>query len=349
MKPLLPALALGLSTLLLSPVLGQAVPAAPTAPADEQQVRPKDGAIRVNGMAAKANGEVITMNELMIKVAPLQSVLMSRFPRRGAAYNAQLKELRDSILDELIDRAIIFSEFKDRIQAIPEQDVDGEIDRIIQNVYSGDEKLFRDYLKATNLSRAQFKEQQRKEILVQVVRSQHFGDVPPPTDAELRKEYGEWSIANRDRKKDVATYKRIYLPKQDPRDFSVGPATQLKLAEELAAKLQGGADFAELAKLHSQDSHAVEGGLWNDIPRTDLNHEFGFILFESEGNEVVGPFEDPYGFNIIQVVERKFGPAEPFAKVRDEMKKRVESDKKKANFEEWMKKVRARSIIKKMI
>ncbi|YCM44278.1 peptidylprolyl isomerase [Verrucomicrobiaceae bacterium 227] len=338
MKFLLPALALSLTAVLTPPSFSQEAPAA--AP-----IRKKAGPIRVNGIAAKANGEIITMNELMIKVAPLQSVLMARFPRRGAAYEAQLGELRNNILDELIDRAIIFSEFKDRIKALPDHEVESEVNRIIQNVYSGDEKLFRDYLKATNLTRAQFKEQQRKELLVQIVRSQHFGDVPPPKEAELQKEYQQWAIANRDRTKDVATYKRLYLPKADGN----GPDAQLKLAEDLGTKLKAGGDFAAAAKEYSRDSHAEDGGLWEDVPRTDLNHEFGFILFESEGNDVIGPFEDPYGFNLIQVVKRKYGPAKPFGEVRNEMKKRVESEKKKANFEEWMKKMRTRAVIQKLI
>lgn len=344
MKFLLPVLAFSLTAALILPSHCQEAPAAPPA-LPEQPIRQKTGPIRVNGIAAKANGEIITMNELMIKVAPLQSVLMSRFPRRGPAYEAQLKELRDGILDELVDRAIIFSEFKDRLQNLPDHEVEGEVERIIQNVYSGDEKLFRDYLKATNLTRAQFKEQQRKELLVQIIRSQHFGDVPPPKEAELRKEHQQWAIANRDRTKDVATYKRIYLPKNE----GGGAEAQLKIAEELGETLKAGGDFAAAAIKHSRDSHAQDGGLWENVPRTDLNHEFGFILFESEGNDVIGPFEDPYGFNIIQVVKREFGPAKPFAEVRDEMQKRVESEKKKANFEEWMKKMRSRAVIQKLI
>ena len=73
----------------------------------------------VNKIAAKVNGDVITLNELMIKVAPSQSVLMSRYPRRGATFQRQLEELKAGILDELIDRAIIFTEFKEPCSFFP--------------------------------------------------------------------------------------------------------------------------------------------------------------------------------------------------------------------------------------
>ena len=311
----------------------------------QQPIRAKPGPVRVNGFAAKVNGDVITLNELMIKVAPLQSLLMARFPRRGPVYENQLRELKAQILDDLIDRTIIHTEFKDRVRAFPDQEIEAEVKRIVQNVYNGDEGLFRKYLQATSLTRNQFKEQQRKELLVQIVRAQHFGDVPPPKEHELSEEYKKWAVANRDRTKDVGTYKRIYLRK----DMGDSPEDQLKLAEDLYKKLKAGADFATLAKAHSNDSKAEIGGLWKDIPRTDLNHDFGSFLFETQGNEIMGPIEDNFGFNIIQVITRKFGPAKSLASVRDQMKSRVASEKKKENFEKWMKKMRARADIQKML
>lgn len=315
------------------------------AAAGSQPTRESSEPYRVNGIAAKVNGEVITLNELMIKVAPLQSVLMTRYPRRGPAYQFRLEQLRANILDELIDRTIIFAEFKDRINAIPEQRIDEEVKRIISDVYNGDEELFRAYLKEMNLTRDQFKQQQRREILVQIVRSQHFGDVPNPREEELREEYQKWKITNRDRSKDVATYRRIYLLK----NRRGGPNAQLILGERLVEKIKNGGDFASLAKLYSDDSHAQQGGLFENVARKDLSPEFGTILFETESMEVVGPLEDSRGFNIIEVIERELGPAQPFEEVRDELKQRVISEKKKVNFEKWMKKMRSRASIEKML
>jgi peptidyl-prolyl cis-trans isomerase SurA len=281
----------------------------------------------------------------MIKVAPSQSVLMSRYPRRGATFQRQLEELKAGILDELIDRAIIFTEFKDRVRSFPDYQIENEVKRVVQNVYNGDEQLFKKYLKATNLTRDQFKEQQRKELLVQIVRAQQFGDVAVPKENELREEYGRWSITNRDRAKDLGTYRRIYLHKSR----GGGPFSQLKLAEDIVKKLKNGEDFNDLAKRYSNGSHAEQGGVWKDIPRTDLAMEFGTLLFETSGSEIMGPLEDQIGFNIVQVMERKLGPAKAFTEVREEIQRRVISDKKKSNYQKWMKKMRARAVIKKML
>ena len=333
------AIAFGIATVL--PAFPQAPPVSP----QNDQIRRPQGPQLVNKIAAKVNGDVITLNELMIKVAPSQSVLMSRYPRRGAAFQRQLGELKSSILDELIDRAIIFTEFKDRVRTFPDYQIEDEVKRVVRNVYNGDEQLFKKYLKATNLTRDQFKEQQRKELLVQIVRAQQFGDVANPKENELREEYDRWSITNRDRAKDLGTYRRIYLHK----NRGGGPFAQLNLAEDIVKKLNNGGDFNDLAKKYSNGSHAEQGGVWKDIPRTDLAMEFGTLLFETNGSEIMGPLEDQIGFNIVQVMERKLGPAKPFLEVRDEVQRRVISDKKKSNYQKWMKKMRARAVIKKML
>lgn len=333
------AITIGIATVL--PAFAQA----PSDGSPNGKIRSSQGPQLVNKIAAKVNGDVITLNELMIKVAPSQSVLMSRYPRRGATFQRQLEELKAGILDELIDRAIIFTEFKDRVRSFPDYQIENEVKRVIQNVYNGDEQLFKKYLKATNLTRDQFKEQQRKELLVQIVRAQQFGDVAVPKENELREEYGRWSITNRDRAKDLGTYRRIYLHKSR----GGGPFSQLKLAEDIVKKLKNGEDFNDLAKRYSNGSHAEQGGVWKDIPRTDLAMEFGTLLFETSGSEIMGPLEDQIGFNIVQVMERKLGPAKAFTEAREEIQRRVISDKKKSNYQKWMKKMRARAVIKKML
>lgn len=305
--------------------------------------------VRVDGIAAKAHGEIVTMSELNIKLGPIQSVLMSQFPRKGPAYEKQLSEIRSQMLDELIDRAIIYGQYKDRINAIPDYLVDEEVEKIIRNVYAGNEKLFNAYLKATGLTRAKFKEQQRKEILVSMVKSQHYGELPPVTQSELNKEYANWKIANRNREKDVATFYKIYIPKQNLSDPSATPEQQLELAEDIAKKIKAGADFDALAKENSIDAQASEGGLWKDVPRTDLVHEFGFVVFETEGNEVMGPLEDQNGYTIVKVVSRKLGPADPLSKVRDTIEKRVNDRKKKAEFDKWMEKLRKNKMVRKNV
>ncbi|MFL2658050.1 MAG: hypothetical protein ACJ0HK_04740 [Akkermansiaceae bacterium] len=74
------AITIGIATVL--PAFAQAPPDG----SPNGKIRSSQGPQLVNKIAAKVNGDVITLNELMIKVAPSQSVLMSRYPR-GAQHS----------------------------------------------------------------------------------------------------------------------------------------------------------------------------------------------------------------------------------------------------------------------
>ena len=121
------------------------------------------------------------------------------------------------------------------------------------------------------------------------------------------------------------------------------------MAEGLVEKLKAGSDFSATAKEYSKDSKSEEGGLWENVPRTDLNREFGFLVFETKGSEVMGPFEDQRGFTIFEVINRKLGPAESFIEAMNKMKTRVNNKKKNEKFKAWMKKLRDRVPVKKFI
>ncbi|MGB0328713.1 MAG: SurA N-terminal domain-containing protein [Akkermansiaceae bacterium] len=298
--------------------------------------------IMVNRIVAKVNGEVITQNQLKLEVASTEAALKAQFPGRGPAFEKQLEQIRERALNEMIDRAIIFSEFKDRISIITDQQVEEEIKRIVDRLYNGDEELFKEYLKNLRVTRDQFKQQQKREILVQIVRTQHFGDVPEPRESELREAYKTWKIANRDRSKDKASYRVIRLTKS-----KINPEIQLKLAEQIKERLDRGADFSDLAKQYSDDSKASIGGLWEDYSRLDLIPIFANLIFETEGNQLLGPLDAGFAYSIIRVEKRTLGPSPSFEEARDQLKYMVVAEKKKGNFERWMKKMRSRAAIDK--
>ncbi len=81
-----------------------------------------------------------------------------------------------------------------------------------------------------------------------------------------------------------------------------------------------------------------------------MNHVFGFIVFETEGKDPIGPIEDPYGFTIVQVMKRDYGPAnKTFTQAKKELEFRITARKKDANYRKWIDKIRAKVPVKKFI
>ena len=302
---------------------------------------------QITSIAAKVNGHAITNKEVEGLLAPRREVLQARYPRQGAVYQRRLKEYRDKILDQLINNELLLSEVEGKA-SIPDHIVDQEISRIVRENYDGDDAQFNTFLRENGLTRRSFREQQREQILVQAYRSQQFGDIAPPTEAEIKATYEKRKIAMRDRTKDTIDFRKIFLVARDRLDPNVTPESQLALADQLVVALKGGADFAELAKKYSNGAFASEGGLWEDSKRTDFSMSFGDALFEeSEDGELVGPLKDPAGYTIVKIVKIHYGPAPPLSdkEIRQRMEKEVNIEKRTEKYDKWIKSLKAHAMI----
>ena len=73
-------------------------------------------------------------------------------------------------------------------------------------------------------------------------------------------------------------------------------------AQKLAQRARSGADFAELARLYSQDRATAErGGDLGWFPRGRMVKPFEDAAFAAQPGSIVGPVESPFGFHIIAV------------------------------------------------
>ncbi|MEM7357755.1 MAG: SurA N-terminal domain-containing protein [Pseudomonadota bacterium] len=92
---------------------------------------------------------------------------------------------------------------------------------------------------------------------------------------------------------------------------------QLAKAESLAEQLRGGADFAELAKEHSQDpGSAANGGSLGLIEPEQMVPEFDQAAFTLAQDEISAPIKSQFGYHIIQVVKIEEPVQQSFAEVK---------------------------------
>lgn len=80
----------------------------------------------------------------------------------------------------------------------------------------------------------------------------------------------------------------------------------LKRAQQVKAKLDGGADFAEIAKEYSDDPESSQqGGRYVSNPVSDWVEPFKETVLALEIGEISEPVETEYGYHVILVEERK--------------------------------------------
>jgi len=299
----------------------------------------------VNGIAAKVNGRVITKNEVGFLLNPIYNQLRAQYPRLGNEFNAKLNEARDKILNEMIDREIILDEYKQMGAYIPDQAVENEVRNQINRLYAGDKAKFNEELRRSRLTMNGYRQMQKERMIVQAMRQSQFDDAAPPLPNELINEYNKIKNDLRDVSKDSITFHKIFIPANDLRDPNITRETQLALAEDLVKDIKSGKDIAELAKVHSKDAFADQGGHQKDVARLDLSAEFAAIIFDAKEGDVIGPLSDESGFTIVKPLEIKLGPVPSFSEVRNTLEERVRRQKTSVQYEDWIEKRRKRAII----
>lgn len=84
------------------------------------------------------------------------------------------------------------------------------------------------------------------------------------------------------------------------------PAQALAKAQELRKKMAGGASFAELARLNSEDARTkAGGGLMTPVTKPLVLPEFGQAAFALKQGEVSEPVKTREGYHLILVEEIK--------------------------------------------
>ncbi|MGE4491816.1 MAG: SurA N-terminal domain-containing protein [Syntrophotalea sp.] len=99
------------------------------------------------------------------------------------------------------------------------------------------------------------------------------------------------------------------------------------LAEQVLEKARAGKNFAELARLHSDDAaSAVKGGDLGYFTHGTMVPEFESVAFTLAPGEISGVVETPLGFHIIKCEGRIEAGVKPLDDVRDEVRDSLRQD-----------------------
>jgi peptidyl-prolyl cis-trans isomerase SurA len=112
----------------------------------------------------------------------------------------------------------------------------------------------------------------------------------------------------------------------------------------LKERLENKADFAELARVHSEDASASRGGELGWILPGDTVPEFERAMNNLKPGEISQPVRSPFGWHLIQVLERG---AQDVSKERRRMAARQTLRARKSDeaYQEWVRQLRDRAYI----
>src|SRR6185369_3383675 len=117
--------------------------------------------------------------------------------------------------------------------------------------------------------------------------------------------------------------------------------TRLRVLKE---RLENKADFAELARVHSEDASAAKGGDLGWILPGDTVPEFERAMDALKPGEISDPIRSPFGWHLIQVLERG---VQDVSKERQRLGARQTLRARKSDeaYQEWVRQLRDRAYV----
>jgi peptidyl-prolyl cis-trans isomerase C len=73
---------------------------------------------------------------------------------------------------------------------------------------------------------------------------------------------------------------------------------------DLKKQIEGGTEFAEVAKLHSKCPSGKSGGDLGEFSPGQMVREFDDVVFNSEVGRTHGPVKTQFGFHLIEITHR---------------------------------------------
>ena len=113
---------------------------------------------------------------------------------------------------------------------------------------------------------------------------------------------------------------------------------------QIKERIDNGANFAELARLHSDDGSAAKGGDLGWLSPGDTVPEFEKAMNSLKDGQLSAPVQSPFGWHLIQVLEHR---KQDVTKERLRMLARqaIRDRKSDENYQEWLRQLRDRAYI----
>ncbi len=323
--------ATGLLTL-ASPIFAQ--PAAPSAPADNLKMR------FANGIAAVAEGKIITVDEIRREISPMIRQLQEESRNEGE-FNQRLEALQDDTIQALVDRVLIVKDFySDEKRRIPSSYVDNAVDENIINQFEGDRSKFLAYLRTRGLTLREYRREVEEDIIYNYMRGQKRKSATVVSPVQVQDFYDE----NKQEffQEDGVKLRLIQFQRKDDRT----DRDLIALTARVQARMDVGHEFSDIAKEMSEDSRRSRGGDWGWLDRSGLKKEFSDPVFELAEGETTRPIMLPEGAFLLHAEERKYAGIQPINEVRQQIERILISREARRAQEAWLERLRRSSYVK---
>ena len=240
------------------------------------------------------------------------------FPKAGTP---EFQTLKNQAVQFLVQREQFEQQAAELDVEVTDKQVEERLEQIKKQYFSGDSKKYEQQLKDQGLTDRQVRADIRAQIVSEEIFEQVTKDVKV-SDADVKEYYEK-------------NQEQFSTPEsREVRHILV--KTKAK-ADEIAAELKSGGDFAALAKQHSTDTGSKESGGKLTITRGQTVAPFDKEAFRLAKNEVSKPVKTEFGFHLIEALsDVKKADKAPLKEVQDQIRQQLLQTKKNEAMTAWV-------------
>src|SRR6188472_2197234 len=278
---------------------------------------PQDAVAVVDGTPISKS----TLDELLTRTKKTYAAQKRQFPKAGTS---EYQALQTQAVAFLVQRAEYAREADKLGVKVTDAQIQQKVDGVKKQYFGGNEKKFEAGLKAQSYTLAALRDDARAQLVSEGIYKDITGNVKI-SDAEAQQYYDQ----NIDRYK-VAESRVV-------RHILVKTKNE---ADQIRSEIEGGADFATLAKEKSLDPGSKDQGGKLTVSKGQTVEAFDKAAFSLDTNEISDPVKTQYGYHIIQpLTDVKKGRVTPFTEVRTQIKSQLMQQKQGNVVSQWVSKV----------
>jgi peptidyl-prolyl cis-trans isomerase C len=297
---------------------------------------PKPMPAQLPDVLARVNGQPVTKIDFDRLIKNMEA-------GRGAIPAERRDEVLRGALDQLITYSVLKQEAASRKFTVTEADIDAQVASMQKQFPTQAE--FDKALSARNTTVEQLKADARVDMAINKMMEAEVAGAVAATDTDAKDFYDK----NPDKftQPESVRASHILILTKDA-DEAAKQAARTKI-DALLKRAKAGEDFAALAKEHSQDGSASQGGDLGFFPRGQMVPEFDQAAFALEPGEISDVVSTQFGYHIIKLTEKKQGSTVPFDQVKPQVVEYLSNQKKQQRVDSFIDEAKKRAKIEVLV
>ncbi|MEI6055213.1 MAG: peptidyl-prolyl cis-trans isomerase [Lentisphaerota bacterium] len=294
------------------------------------------------GVLATVNGSPITLTDVLEISSSGEAQLPMMY--KGKELNDAILKLRKEVLELVIDRKLVYEDFKAHDFKLPREFVENNMDQLLKSYHLNTRQELESMLRENGKTFEEFKSKAYESMATEaLIYGQCYKDafVTPKDVYDYYQSHKSDFTSASSVKLRVLTLKKKGAHEQDA----------VPLSKHLEKKLKGkGEDeFVDAVSLYSDGPNLKNGGELSYINLKDLRKEFAEVITEYKEGLVYGPIDSDDAIYFFMIKDFKEAHIVTYEEAKDEIKKRMMDDCKRAAYKSYVAELRKQAYIQYFI